>query len=95
MKIEVSRQVVDLIKSQAPEPRQFLRRALQGLSQNRGDIRSLEPPLEGYCRLRVRGYRILFAYGPRSIQCVFAERRSIVYEVFERVLAAKLSGADE
>lgn len=94
MRVELSQQVVDFVRSQAPEPRKFLRQALRDLASEKGDIRSLEPPLQGFCRLRVRGYRIIFAYGPRqTIQCIFAERRSIVYDIFEQVLADKLLGS--
>ncbi len=96
MRVELSQQVVDSVRKQAPEPRRFLRQALRNLANERGDIRSLEPPLDGFCRLRVRGYRIIFAYGPRqTVQCIFAQRRSIVYDIFEQVLADKLSGSSE
>jgi mRNA-degrading endonuclease RelE of RelBE toxin-antitoxin system len=74
----------------------MLRRALRDLAKGKGNVIALEGPLEGYCRLRVGAYRIVFTYaGRRTIQCVFAERRSIVYEVFARVLADKLAGFEE
>ena len=44
----------------------------------------------------VRGSRIILHYTSRgTIQCVFAERRSIVYEVFAQALVNKLAGIDE
>lgn len=95
MKVELSTQVVESVKRQAPEPRRLLRAALRDLAQDHGDIKPLEGPLEGYCRLRVHGYRIIFSYAERSIQCVFAERRGIVYEVFARALAETLSGEEK
>jgi mRNA-degrading endonuclease RelE of RelBE toxin-antitoxin system len=96
MKVEVSSQVTDFIRRQAPEPRRLLRRALKELTRDKGDIKPLEAPLEEYCRLRVRGYRIIVHYtGHGSIQCVFAERRSIVYEVFAQTLVDRLAGHDE
>lgn len=65
------------------------------MADGKGDIRSLEGPLDGYCRLRVGGYRIIFAYSGRaSIECIFAERRSIVYEVFAQTLSDKLTGRE-
>jgi mRNA-degrading endonuclease RelE of RelBE toxin-antitoxin system len=95
MKVELSLQVVDFVKSTAPEPKRRLRRALRNLSRDRGDIRPLEGPLAGYCRLRVGTYRIIFAYShTRSIQCIFAEHRSIVYELFAEMLREKLTGGD-
>ena len=52
--------------------------------------------MEGYHRLRVGPYRIVFSYGERQrIECVFAERRSLVYEVFARVLAEQLTTSRE
>jgi mRNA-degrading endonuclease RelE of RelBE toxin-antitoxin system len=91
MKVEVSGQVLDFVKSQAPEPRNKLRLALRKLESERGDIKSLEGPLSGYFRLRVGPYRVLFAYGaspgrPKRVCCIFAERRDIVYEIFSRLL---------
>lgn len=48
------------------------------------------------CRLRVRGYRIILHYARGGIvQCLFAERRSIVDEVFAQALVDKLTGVDE
>lgn len=95
MKVEVSSQVADFVRRQAPEPRRLLRRALKDLSQDKGDIKHLEAPLDEYCRLRVRGYRIILHYSRRgTIQCVFAERRSIIYEVFAQALVDRLAGLD-
>jgi mRNA interferase RelE/StbE len=96
MKIELSEQVVDFVRRLAPEPRRVLRQALKELAKDKGDIKPLEGPLDGYCRLRVHGYRIIFSYsGRRSIQCIFAERRSIVYEVFSQMVSDKLAGRQE
>jgi len=62
-----------------------LRRALRDLAREKGDLKALEPPLHGYCRLRVGGYRIVFAYGKRgTIECIFAERRHVVHELLAR-----------
>lgn len=67
--------------------------ALRGLTKEKGDIKRLEAPLDRYCRLRVDGYRIVIHYAPRGvIQCVFAEQRSIVYEVFAAALRDALTG---
>jgi mRNA-degrading endonuclease RelE of RelBE toxin-antitoxin system len=68
--------------------------ALRGLARERGDIRALEVPLQEYHRLRAGCYRIIFKYriSPkrRGIQCIFAERRSAVYELFELLLKQQL-----
>jgi len=96
MRVEVSTQVADFVKRLPPEPRRLLRRALRDLAKEKGDIKPLEGPLDGYCRLRVGGYRVVLSYTASGrIQCVFAERRSIVYEVFALALSAALSGVED
>jgi hypothetical protein len=56
-------------------------------------VQPLEGPLQAYCRLRVGAHRIIFRYAtPKTIECVFAERRSIVYEVFAEMVFERLMG---
>ena len=96
MKVVLAAQVVAFVRRLPPEPRQRLRHALRELSRERGDIKALEAPLDGYCRLRVGGYRVVFAYGKRgSIECIFAEQRSVVYELLLERLRDRLKGGDE
>lgn len=91
MKVRVAAQVVDFVRSLAPEPRQRLRAALRDLEKGKGDIKPLEGPLQDYCRLRVGPYRVILSYAkPRMIECVFAERRGIVYEVFADTVIERL-----
>ena len=91
MTVVVSDQVAAFVRRLAPEPRRACRQALRGLSSGKGDVRQLEAPLDGSHRLRIGAYRVIFAYGAkRRIECVFAERRSLVYEVFAREVAARL-----
>ena len=93
MKVEVSEQVADFVRRLPPEPRRRIKRALRDLAHEHGDLRALEGPLDGYCRLRVGAYRIVFAYAKRgTIQCVFAERRSIVYELLVELIESGLTG---
>ncbi len=86
MKVEVAEQVVTFIRSLPPEPRKALRRALSELEHERGDIRPLEGELEDFYRLRVGRSRVIFQYRVagrrRSIRCVYAASRSIIYEIF-------------
>jgi mRNA interferase RelE/StbE len=90
-KVDVKQPVFDFIGRQAPEPRRALKRALKELERERGDIRALEQALTGYYRLRIGKYRLIFRYSdPETIEAVFVEERSIVYEVFEAQLLAKL-----
>jgi len=89
-KVRVEEQVEAFVKSLAPDPRKRLRLAIKGLADGRGDIKSLEGNLADYCRLRVAGYRVIFKEraerGSRVIDCVYAERRPLVYEIFARLL---------
>ncbi len=93
-KVELSEQVVRFVAGRAPGPRRMLREALRNLARESGDICALEGPLEDYHRLRVGGYRIIFAYKlsrkRRTIRCAFAERRSAVYETFQQLLQKHL-----
>jgi mRNA-degrading endonuclease RelE of RelBE toxin-antitoxin system len=92
VKVELSEQVVEFVRQLPPGPRRVLRRALRDLVRERGDIKALEGPLDGYSRLRVGAYRVVLSYSkPRTIQCVFAERRSIVYELLVELLESRLT----
>ncbi|MBI5504085.1 MAG: hypothetical protein HY899_04745 [Deltaproteobacteria bacterium] len=84
-------QVAGFIRSLAPEPRRTVRLALRELEKGKGDIKPLEGPLQDYCRLRIGPYRVIVRYGkPRTIECVFAERRNIVYEIFADAMVERL-----
>jgi mRNA-degrading endonuclease RelE of RelBE toxin-antitoxin system len=92
VKVELSSQVVAFVRRQPPEPRRRLRSALKGLAKERGDVKRLEGPLEDYCRLRVGDCRVIVHYASDAmIQCVFVERRSLVYESFAVALREVLS----
>ena len=89
-RIRVEAQVEAFVKSLAPNPRHRLRLAIKELAGGRGDIKSLEGNLAGYCRLGVAGYRVIYnertERGVRVIDCIFAERRALVYEIFASLL---------
>lgn len=90
VRVELDPQVANFVRSLAPEPRKRLRESLRGLEQEKGDIRQLEADLAGYARLRVGSYRVLIRFsaegGRRVARCVFAEERSVVYELFAEIL---------
>ncbi|MFN8625288.1 MAG: hypothetical protein U0587_04800 [Candidatus Binatia bacterium] len=93
MRVRLSAQVVEFVRRQALEPRRRLRGALRDLRRDAGDLKPLEGPLQEYHRLRVGAYRVILRYAsPKTIDCVFAERRSIVYEVFAETLIDRLTG---
>ena len=89
--INLSTQVVEFFGHLAPEPRKKLRLALRRLEKEKGDIKSLEGKLSGYQRLRSGSHRVIFARKVRNgrpeIDCIFAEHRSLVYEIFTAALA--------
>ena len=96
VRVRLAPQVVEFVRRQAPEPRRRLRRALRDLAAGKGDVQPLEGPLEDYCRLRVGPYRIILCYATsKTIDCVFAERRRLVYEVFAERMLELLSGKQE
>jgi mRNA interferase RelE/StbE len=90
MTIRLSEQVVEFCRGLAPEPRRELRLAIRSLAQGRGDVKALEGDLAGYWRLRVGSYRVIFWRSATVIECVVAERRSIIYEIFAEELKRKL-----
>jgi len=90
-RVRLTAQVVEFVRTQAPEPRRRLRAALAELASGRGDVRQLEGPLQAYCRLRVGPFRIILSYeSAKFVDCVFAERRGIVYEVFAETMIERL-----
>ena len=89
-KVRVEAQVETFIKALAPEPRRRLRLAIRALADDLGDLKPLEGSLAGFSRLRIQGYRVIYMErierGARIIDCIFAERRSLVYELLEKLL---------
>jgi mRNA-degrading endonuclease RelE of RelBE toxin-antitoxin system len=87
-KVIVHPQAEAFVRALAPEPRRRLVRVMKALPA--GDTKALEGRLSGYRRLRVGGFRILYAEsvkdGVRTFDCLFAERRSLVYELFEQIV---------
>jgi mRNA-degrading endonuclease RelE of RelBE toxin-antitoxin system len=96
MRIKLSEQVADFVRRLPPEPRRKMKLALKALANGRGDLRPLEGPLKDYWRLRVGEYRVILYFAiETTVECIFAERRSIVYEVFAEALRERLSRGRE
>src|SRR2546423_13993111 len=82
------------IQTWSPDPRRAIRQALKQLAEGRTaslDLRALEGVLQGYMRLRVRTYRVVYvvtaeAKGP-ALTLLAAGPRSTIYEAFEKILA--------
>jgi mRNA-degrading endonuclease RelE of RelBE toxin-antitoxin system len=93
--VRVAPQVEQFLKPRAPEPRQALRKAIKGLAAEHGDVKAMEGKLAGWNRLRVSSYRALYTEtaqrGVRFINCVYANHRSVVYELFQQLLTDELA----
>jgi len=90
-KIYISGQVESFLGSLASTPKLRLRAALAKLANEKGDILGLENELIGFSRLKVGRYRVVFRYvAPRTIDCIFAEERKLVYEIFAALLSEKM-----
>jgi mRNA-degrading endonuclease RelE of RelBE toxin-antitoxin system len=91
MTIKPSAQVAQFVRALAPEPRRQLRLAIRSLAHDEETVQALEGGLADYWRLRVGSYRVILWQSATHIECVFAERRSIVYEIFAAELRRKLA----
>ena len=96
MRVRLSAQVIEFVRSQPPQPRRRLPPAFRKLAPAAGDVKPHEGPLQEYYRLRVGSYRVILRYvTSKTIDCVFAERRSVVYDVFAETLIDRLTGKSE
>lgn len=95
-KVKVEAQVENFVKSLSPEPRRRLTQAIKALAKDQGDIKRLEGKLQGNSRLRVAGHRIIFAerseHAERIIDCILAEKRALIYDLFIRLLSENPKG---
>jgi len=87
MKISASDQVQRWLIALPPETKKRVRAALRGLENGRGDIKALRGEMEGFCRLRIDGLRIVHSQHPgQIIRLEYADSRDVVYETFLKVL---------
>lgn len=84
MKVLLSEQVLNFVRTLPPIPKQRVRQALRALESLDGDIKDLQHPLEDYCRLRAHQFRIIIKIHPEKVKCIFIEKRALVYEIFEQ-----------
>lgn len=93
-KIRVSDQVEAFVKALAPDPKKILRAGINALAEGAGDIKYLEADLLGWQRLRVQNFRVVFTAtfvaGTRFVDCVYVNRRAVVYELFKELLRNQL-----
>ena len=83
-KVKVRPQVWIFATTLGLEHRRAFKRGVLGLAEEKGDIKALGDKLSGYYRLKVSRFRVIFRYTPgQIIECVFAEERKLIYEIFE------------
>jgi len=94
IEIRVGDPVLEFLRRLPPDPRHRLRESIRNLALERGDTKALDGKLDGYHRLRVGSYRVIFIYsvdsGRRVIECLFAERRAFIYDLFIDMVSDRL-----
>jgi mRNA-degrading endonuclease RelE of RelBE toxin-antitoxin system len=87
MRILASEPVQRWLAALPPETKKRVRAALRGLQSGRGDIKALSGELDGFCRLRIDGLRIVYSQHPgQIIRLEYTDSRDLVYETFLKVL---------
>jgi len=85
-----SEQVQRWLTALPPETKKRVRAALRRLQHGRGDIKALSGELEGFCRLRIDGLRIVYSQHPSQIiRLEYADSRDVIYETFLRILSER------
>ena len=87
MKISASEQVQVWLLGLPPETKQRVRAELKKLSDGKPtDVKALRRDLEGFLRLRVGDYRIVYHLEPgRIIRLDYADVRETVYDTFRHL----------
>jgi mRNA-degrading endonuclease RelE of RelBE toxin-antitoxin system len=91
IKVVIEEQPLGFIRRQSPDARKRLREALRAVERGDDFPVPLEKELDGFYKLRVDSFRLVHQYeagraGP-FFKVVFAERRSVVYELFRQILS--------
>ena len=93
MKISASEQVQVWLLGLPPETKRRVRQALKTLRAGRShrlDLQSLRRELEGFYRLRIGDYRIIYHLEPgRIIRLDYADIRDVVYDLFRQLRALR------
>jgi mRNA-degrading endonuclease RelE of RelBE toxin-antitoxin system len=93
--IQLSGQVLQFLAGLAPDQKKKLRTAMRCLETDAGDLKDLVDALTGYKRLRVGNFRVIyletFKNGRPVRECIFGERRNVVYELFSEMVLSDLT----
>ena len=97
MRILASEQVQARLTALPPDSKRRVRTALRALETTAGnlDIKALRGELDGFHRLRVGHYRIIYHHGKgQTIYLDYADLRDEIYEAFRRLRALRESAED-
>jgi hypothetical protein len=92
MKIEVlvEAQPLAFIRRQSPDARKRLRAAIHAIERGDSFPDPLDDELEGFSKVRMEDCRLILQHEPGDkaplFKVVFAERRSVVYEMFRQII---------
>ena len=82
LKVLVSEQILERLRTIHPNHRRDIRTALRELAKGSGDVKELVGRLAGFYRMRIGRYRIVYRYRDEHLEAIFLEQRSIMYELF-------------
>jgi mRNA-degrading endonuclease RelE of RelBE toxin-antitoxin system len=91
IEVIVESQPLAFIRRQSPDARKRLRAAIHAIENGDAFPDPLDDELEGFYKLRVENYRLILQHESGDtaplFKIVFAERRSVVYELFRQIIA--------
>ncbi len=91
IEVIVEAQPLAFIRRQSPDARKRLREAIHAIERGETFPEPLEDELEGFYKMRVENCRLILQQesgGKAALfKVVFAERRSVVYEMFRQIIA--------
>ena len=91
IEVIVEAQPLAFIRRQPPDARKKLRAAIHEIERGEAFPEPLEDELEGFYKMRVENCRLILKHesGDKAplFKVVFAERRSVVYEMFRQIIA--------
>ena len=96
MTISASEPVQLWLRGLPPDTRQRVRRDLKALADGRDwtlDLKPLRGELEGFYRLRIGDYRLVYHLEPGPmVRLDYADVRDVVYDAFRQLRAIRESG---
>ena len=96
MRISASEPVQLWLQGLPPETKQRVRRELKALAGGRAarlDLKPLRRELQGFYRLRIGDYRIVYHLEPGPVvRLDYADVRDVVYDVFRQRRALREAG---